>query len=333
MLHHRTLAHLDWFVVSGDAETAYAELGRACAPRIRAVVESAAVMAPLRQRAEWSPHLPHVLEASRNTPAHAELVALAAGAGIPTADLELLNLRGDLGTDGLGCTDVALCRPDGLVVAHNEDGPADFDCVAVTLDIDGRAPIWAFWTPGMIPANSFVITGHGLAHGCDAITVTTPAAAPGRHFVARGLADATTLDDARAHLRSTPSAGGFHYALTDWRRGAYAGVEAAAGQFAELADDPVAWHTNHLRAIDGLDAPAENSLVRGRTAATWELPDGDPVAWCLDQLGRRPMPEGVYRGPETLGTMVLDCRAEPALTLQAGGQPPETIRVEDLLNP
>ncbi|NNG20935.1 hypothetical protein HJ590_15480 [Naumannella sp. ID2617S] len=335
MFEHRDLAGTDWYHASGPRDQAFAELGKACADRIHRVLASAAVMDPIRDRVERSPHFESVLAASRRTPAHAELVALARGADAPIEDLEILNLRGDLGTDGLGCTDVAIATPTGPVVGHNEDGPADFDCVALTLTLEARTPIWVYWTPGMLPANSFVLTGNGLAHGCDAITVTRPADAPGRHFVARGLADCTGLTEATEYLRSNPSAGGFHHALTDWRAGAYAGVEAVAGQTAELPlRNGICWHTNHLLALDGLDTPGQNSLTRAATAAQWRPPDTDPVEWCLTRLAHTPMPEGVNRGSETLGTIVLDCRPNPAeLTLAVAGR--EIVRrpVTELLAP
>lgn len=322
MIKQQRLAGLDWFIVRGETETAFAELGRAGAERIRAVLATPSMRA-LRERAERSPHFTGVLAASRRTPAHAELRALAEGAGVPLADLEILNLRGDLGADPLGCTDVAVRGERGLVVAHNEDGPPEFDCVPLTLGIEGRAAIWVFWTPGMLPSNSFVVNELSLAYGCDSITVTQPALAPGRHFVARGLADCSSLSGALEYLRDNPSAGGFHYALTDWRTGEYVGVEAVAGQYAELPAEPgVSWHTNHLRALDGLDQPAENSLIRAKTASAWTRPDSDPVKWCVQQLARRSMPRGVFRGPETLGTMVLDCAAMPPNLTLVPGRPP-----------
>lgn len=322
MIRQQRLAGLDWFIVRGESATAFAELGRACADRIKAVLAGPSMPA-LRERAERSPHFTGVLAASRRTPAHAELCALAEGAGVPLAELEILNLRGDLGTDPLGCTDVAVRGERGLVVAHNEDGPPEFDCVALTLGLEDRAAIWVFWTPGMLPSNSFVVNELSLAYGCDSITVTQPALAPGRHFVARGLADCWSLDGALEYLRENPSAGGFHYALTDWRTGEYVGVESVAGQYAELPADPeVSWHTNHLRGLDGLDVPAENSLIRAETAAGWTLPEEDPVKWCVTQLARRRMPAGVYRGADTLGTMVLDCGAMPPRLTLVPGRPP-----------
>ncbi|GAB3622370.1 hypothetical protein GCM10027418_04520 [Mariniluteicoccus endophyticus] len=331
MIEQRDLGGLDWFVVRGEVEDAYAELGEACRDRIRRAVGSAAVMGPVHRRAERSPFLGDVLAATRRSPRHAILRGLARGADVPVAEIELLNLRGDLGTDGLGCTDVALRTPEGVVSAHNEDNEADFDPVALTLRVSGEPARWVFWTPGMVPANTYVVGERGLAYGCDSITVPRPAAAQGRHLAAYALAGAGSLAEVRDLLPRTPSAGGFHYAVTDWTTGAYAGFERVADRCVEMPEAPVQWHTNHLRVLDG-DEPSENSLVRGRTASGWVMPSGDPVGWCLDQLARTPMPDGVHRPGATLGTMVLDTRPPTArLTIAAGGRDPVTCEIGDLL--
>lgn len=342
-LEQRRLGELDWIVVAGDRDSAFAELGRHCAARIAALVGASEMLARLRGRAERSPHYAGVRERSRvDCPQQwAELECLAAGAGVDVEDLVLLNLRGDLGTDGTGCTDVAFRSGDDVVIAHNEDGSADFDCVMLTLLIEGDPAVSVFWYPGMLPSNSFVVTDSGLTWGCDAVQVERPAEAPGRHFIARAMQGARSIDELEEHLRHHPSAGGFAYAIGDWRGNAAAHLEAAAGRVSRVdLTDHLLWHTNHLRHLDGLDRAEAESLGRGEVAGRWR-PEGPPVEWCLDSLaGRGTDAGGVHRdgavgsvtpgASVTLGTLIVEC-ASGRITIAPRGRPPVTRDVESLL--
>lgn len=326
-LEQRRLNDLDWIVVSGDRTSVFTELGRHCADRIARLVGASDMLAGLRRRAEDSPYFDSISERSRiDCPQQwSELTALAAGAGVDLEDLVLLNLRGDLGTDGTGCTDVAFRSGGDVVIGHNEDGAIDFDCVMLTLLIDGDPAVSVFWYPGMLPANSFVITANGLAWGCDAVQVVHPAEAPGRHFVARAMQTAGSIDELEAHLREHPSAGGFAYAIGDWRHNAAAHVEAAAGHVSRVdLTDELLWHTNHLRQLDGLDTAEDGSLRRGEVAEEWR-PDGEALDWCLDSLARRGVDDGgVHRpggGSVTLGTLVVECAAGRITVVPRGAEP------------
>lgn len=331
-------------MVSGDRASVFTELGRHCADRIASLVGASDMLARLRGRAEKSPFYAGVCERSRvDCPQQwAELEALAAGAAVDLDDLVLLNLRGDLGADGTGCTDVAFRSGDDVVIAHNEDGSADFDCVMLTLLIEGDPAVSVFWYPGMLPANSFVVTDAGLAWGCDAVQVDRPAEAPGRHFIARAMQGARSIDELETYLREHPSAGGFGYAVGDWRGNAAAHLEAAAGQVSRADLTPPTdhlWHTNHLRRLEGLDTAETESLRRGEVATDWR-PAGDPVQWCLGALATRGTDDGgVHRDPVTgatgtgsvtLGTLIVECAAG-RITIAPRGRPAVTRELDSLL--
>lgn len=359
-LEQRRLGELDWIVVRGERGEVFEALGQHCAERIAAVVGTSELLPQLRTRAERSPHYAEVRERSRLDCAQqwAELQSLALGAGVDAEDLVLLNLRGDLGEDGTGCTDVAFRSGSEVVIAHNEDGSADFDCVMLTLVIDEDPAVSVFWYPGMLPANSFVITDTGLAWGCDAVQVDHPARAPGRHFIARAMQGASTIEELEEFLRSHRSAGGFAYAVGEWRGNRAAHLEAAAGQVSRVdlptdlpvdlptgsaatggrnSGTPLLWHTNHLRQLEGLDRAGEESVTRGEVAADWE-PTGSAVGWCLDSLAARGTSEGgVHRDAApgaatsvTLGTLILECESGQ-LTIAPRGRPVVTRSVPELL--
>ncbi|MFC4140694.1 MULTISPECIES: C45 family peptidase [unclassified Microbacterium] len=180
-----------------------------------------------------------------------ELAWIAEGAGIPERDMWARNLRGDLGRDGTGCSDLALTTDAGVLMGHNEDGSGELHEAIrlVTLDIEGDPAITAVWYPGMLPSNAFVTTTAGLAFGMDHVPVVTAnTEGAGRHFVARHAQRRQSGDSARAALSEVPCAGGFAFDIAD-ADGRADLIENAGGRVARTSG--AYRHTNHLRLIDG----------------------------------------------------------------------------------
>lgn len=180
-----------------------------------------------------------------------ELAWIAEGAGIPERDMWARNLRGDLGRDGTGCSDVAFVDGTGAVMGHNEDGDGELreEIRLVTLDIDGDPSLTAVWYPGMLPSNAFVTTSAGVTFGMDHVPVVhARSSGAGRHFVARHAQRQATGSDARAVLAEVPCAGGFAFGVAD-AAGRVDLIENAAGRVAQASGRYR--HTNHLRLLDG----------------------------------------------------------------------------------
>ncbi|MEN0138279.1 MAG: carcinine hydrolase/isopenicillin-N N-acyltransferase family protein, partial [Rhodococcus sp. (in: high G+C Gram-positive bacteria)] len=190
-----------------------------------------------------------------------------------------------------------------------------------TLHVDGDVPVTVQWYPGFLPSNTLSANAAGLVWGINHIQVTTPIAAPGRHFVARGLQQCSTFTDAVEFLRTHPSAGGFAYTIGDTDTGRVAVVETAAGRHAvrELSPERAfEWHTNHIRFMpDPPDrAPAgaatanlgqgDESLARGKVLETITPAREPDVDWFDRVLTGSPIPTGVHRtaaGDDPLATL------------------------------
>jgi hypothetical protein len=338
-LHEHRLGGLRWILLNGPDREAFGALGEHVREELAALAESWPVLPRLRRHVSGPPGR-DLLAAARQATAEsfpaewAELAAFAAGAGVPSDDLVLLNLRGDL---GLGW------RRERSVVAHNEDGALEDvgRCALLTMTGTGRPSVTAFWYPGFVPANAFALTGDGLIWTVDHLPVAAPGPGAGRHFVGRGLQrSARTVDDAIAYLRSRPSAGGFSYTVGD-RAGRVVNVEAAAGRHAVSEAGPglgpLLWHTNHGRYLSGAEPEAGGtSAARGETLDALGVPAEDPgPSWFLDVL-TSPPPGGVRsdpgpdgRGLTTLCTLVADLTAGEAV-IAARGEPPVAIPLADL---
>jgi len=348
-LREHKLGGLRWIVLHGPGREAFGALGEHVRGELAAPACAWPVLPRLRRHVSGPPGRDLLAAVRRATVESsgaewAELAAFADGAGVPFADLALLNLRGDLGLvdGGIGCSDLAWRRARS-VIAHNEDGaPEDVGrCGLLTLTGNGRPPVTAFWYPGFLPANAFVLTGDGLVWTIDHLPVASPGPGAGRHFVGRGLQRSVrTVEEAVGYLRSRPSAGGFAYTIGD-RAGRVVNVEAAAGRHAVVeagaGPGPLLWHTNHGRYVPGAEPEAHGtSAARGETLAALGIPAEDPgPSWFLGAL-TSPPPDGVRsdpgpggRGLTTLCTLVADLTAGEAV-IAARGEPPVAIPLADL---
>jgi Acyl-coenzyme A:6-aminopenicillanic acid acyl-transferase len=326
-LDEQRLGALRWIVLSGPGTEAFRALGRHMRAEIRAVVGQWDELALLRRHVAGPPGSERLAAVSRASEAGfphvwAELAALADGAGVPLGELALLNFRGDLGAvgDGGGCSDLAWRRRESFI-AHNEDDSEFFDgrTAMLTLALEGRPAVTAFWKPGFLPSTTFTVTGTGLVWAIDHLPTASPGALPGRHFVARGLQHrAGPLDRAAGYLRDHPSAGGFAYIIGD-RSGRIVTVEALAGRYASREvgpGGPLAWHTNHGRYLAGADAdPHGTSLARGEVLQALEIPAAEPdAAWFARILTGAGPPGGVRADPSPGGSSVTLCTVIANLT-------------------
>lgn len=253
-----------------------------------------------------------------------ELAWIAEGAGIPERDMWARNLRGDLGRDGTGCSDVAFSDGTGAVMGHNEDGTPELreEIRLVTLDIDGDPTVTAVWYPGMLPSNAFVTTTAGLTFGMDHVPVVVArTSGAGRHFVARHAQRQRTGEEARSALSRVPCAGGFAFDVAD-AAGRVDLIENAAGRVAQTSGRYR--HTNHLRLLDGTGegfaVPEDDEWLRESRNRLEALRACGPAESALDVLTALRAPGVLGRSEDlwTFVTAVVDTAADEVL-LQGSG--------------
>ncbi|WP_028245732.1 C45 family autoproteolytic acyltransferase/hydolase [Pseudoclavibacter soli] len=329
---------LPWTVIRGAREPVFRALGELHAEQIAGIRARAGQQwSELMTRVQhplWADRLSRVIErTTHQLPIEAqELSWMAVGAGLPELDLWVYNLRGDLGRDGIGCSDVCLATPHRLLMGHNEDGDAALagDIRLITLDIDGDPSCTVIWYPGMLPANSFVATSAGLAFGLDHVPVVTPDLdGCGRHFVARHAQRQPDGEAARAAVAGFSCAGGFSFDIADGPGRRADIVENAAGRVRGVCAPPdeVLCHTNHLRLVDGTEpglrvADDDEWMLESRarrlalTAAVGEVgaDDAASVRAALRAPGVLNRREDLW----TLATAVVDLLAD-TITVQARG--------------
>ena len=344
-LDEHRLGGLRWIVLRGPDREAFRVLGEHVRDEMATLTEAWPVLPRLRRHVSGPPGSARLAAVRRATAEHfgeewAELAAFAAGAAVALDDLALLNLRGDLGLvdGGIGCSDLAW-RRDRSLIGHNEDGAPENvgQCALLTLTLDDLPSVTAFWYPGFLPANAFVVTADGLVWTIDHLPVALPGDGAARHFVGRGLqTQVRTLDAAVDYLKVHPSAGGFAYTIGD-QTGRIVNVEAVAGHHAAVEPEPLLWHTNHGRYLPGAEpVPGGTSVARGQTLGALPVPEQDPgPSWFLSVLADAPLPGGVRADPRprssatTLCTFIADLTAGEAV-IAARDHWPATIPLPDL---
>lgn len=261
-----------------------------------------------------------------------ELRGMAEGMGIAYERAFIWNCRGDLRwPDDIspkmaaelseGCT--SLLMPTSTaghpVVAHNEDGSADYadQCFWLSaLPAEGPA-FESFLYPGMIAGHSMGANAAGIVQTINNIRVHDLKIGIPRHFICRAVLASDTLGSALSHIQRPDRAAGFHHNLGDATSGSLLSVEAPASAcvIKEITTAPSA-HANHLvfDPIKTLDQSITRSSEMRQIRATELLVETtnapiDPLSILLEsksdaEILRRPTDGGDDYG-QTLATGIF----------------------------
>jgi hypothetical protein len=191
----------------------------------------------------------------------AELEGMAEGAARPVEELFAVNLRGEFAgliaaqtqsgkfsaTAGQGCTDCLVLTPDAALIGHNEDGPpAGAGRMYVARITVGDNPNFhALCYPGFLPGNAFGFNESGILHTVNNVAPRPIKMGLSRHFLARSLLDARTLDDALRSITLSDRASGFNYNIGSLSERRLISVEVAPDQHHVHEVRGYYAHTNH----------------------------------------------------------------------------------------
>lgn len=270
----------------GDPFAIGAAIGRATAAGYHQRVRRTEQFRALDARWRGSDELRQLESAARAAyPDHLrEIEGLAHGLDHDFGSVFLWNCRGDLrlpetvsaatrAVAATGCTSLLLpATGDGpAVIAHNEDGAADFAGACAWAEIEpDRGPAFAsFLYPGMIPGNTFGLNAAGLVQTINNITPHDLKPGIPRQIVCRAILAAPGLDAALAILRRTDRASGFHHNLGEAPTRRLASAEAPASGCAVRVPTAPSAHANHLLAgqFAGLDQTVSASSRNRQQAA------------------------------------------------------------------
>jgi hypothetical protein len=199
-------------------------------------------------------HYPHYV---------AELQGMAEGAERPFEELFLVNLRGEYAglmalaefTDGVECSDCLVLNPDVAFIGHNEDGTsaALSQMFVVHVEPDRSPDFTALCYPGFLPGNAFGFNEPGVMHTIDAVSPNQVRVGLGRHFIARSLFDADSLEAAVMRATIPGRAAGFTYNIGSLPERRIVCLEVAPDQHHKHEVQGFYVHTNHYLQLDDVE--------------------------------------------------------------------------------
>jgi hypothetical protein len=191
----------------------------------------------------------------------AELEGMAEGAARPFQEIFLANLRGEfagliaLGQQAgnssapadSGCTDCLALTPEAALIGHNEDGPPAGlgNMFVARIAVDECPTFHALCYPGFLPGNAFGFNDSGILHTINHVAPRPIKVGLSRHFLARSLFDATTLDQALRSITVPERASGFNYNIGSLSERRVVSVEVAPESHHVQETQGYYSHTNH----------------------------------------------------------------------------------------
>lgn len=201
-----------------------------------------------------------------------ELEGIAEGANRPFRDIFLINLRGEyLGyineAGRRGCSDCSLLTDDVALIGHNEDGSPAFGphMYFVTVAIDGKPPFTACSYPGFLCGNAFGFNANGICSSIDNVRPDNIRAGLTRHFLARSLLDADSIDDAIIRVTPEGRASGFSYTIGSTIERRIVQVEVTPRSYHVYEIRGANFHANHILNMEDVAQtikPSSESRVR-----------------------------------------------------------------------
>jgi len=212
----------------------------------------------------------------------AELEGIAQGSGRPFKDLFLVNLREEYrillrGTEGQGCSDCVLVTDDVAFIGHNEDGSPTFrgNMYVVHARVEGKPAFTALSYPGFLCGNAFGFNAEGICFSVDHVQPQNGRVGVGRHFIARSLLEARSLDDAIKRVTVPERASGFSYTIGSIPERRVVLVEVAPEKHHVREIRSAYFHANHyqeLADVDQIIHPSSRARVERARAMMQKSP-------------------------------------------------------------
>jgi hypothetical protein len=233
---------------------------------------------------------------------------MADGSGRPFEEIFAVNLRGEFagliapvpqivgrpGTGVQGCTDCLVLTPDAALIGHNEDGPpaGSGNMLVVRVAVDNCPTFTALCYPGFLPGNASGFNELGILHSINHVAPRPVKVGVARHFIARSLLDARSLEDAVQRVTISGRAAGFNYNIGSLSERRIVSVEVSPERHHVHEVQGCYSHTNHYFQISNqkqtISPSSRKRLERCRTLcrATFPANSAQVLALLSDQTDR-----------------------------------------------
>jgi isopenicillin-N N-acyltransferase-like protein len=200
----------------------------------------------------------------------AELEGLAEGSRYSFEELFLVNMRGEyrgyMHSLSRGCSNCTLLTENAALIGHNEDGSPSFrgNLYVVHARIEGKPAFTALSYPGFLCGNAFGFNAEGVCFSVDHVRPRHLKVGLGRHFIARSLLEAESLDDAIRRVTVPARASGFSYTIGSIPERRIVQAEVAPESHHVVEIRGARFHANHyleLGAVDNMVEPSSRARV------------------------------------------------------------------------
>ena len=218
-----------------------------------------------------------------------ELEGMAKGACRPFEELFLVNMRGEyagyLRDAPRGCSDCAVLTDKVALFGHNEDGSPAFrgNLYLIRAQIEGKPVFTALSYPGFLCGNAFGFNEAGVCFSVDDVRPRATRVGVGRHFIARSLLEAHSLEDAIVRVTVPERASGFSYTIGSIPERRMVHVEVAPQAYHVRELEGVYYHANHYRELEGVEQIVGASS-RARVERADAILEETPVRGAADIL-------------------------------------------------
>jgi hypothetical protein len=153
---------------------------------------------------------------------------------------------------------------DKAVFAHNEDGSPIYQdqMYLVRLEVVGKPAFTAFCYPGFLPGNAFGFNSEGVCLSANNVRPKGIVNGLGRHFIARSLFEARSVEEAVQLATISDRASGFNYTIGSFKERRIVNVEVSPDKHHVFEINGCFFHANHyvkLSEIDQLVTPSSQA--------------------------------------------------------------------------
>ena len=199
-----------------------------------------------------------------------ELEGISEGAGVQFEELLIANLW-DIyegfapAPERSGCSTCCLVTPASIVFGHNEDNLPIYhnQMYLVRTEITGKPAFTTLCYPGFLPGRSFGFNSEGICFSSDAVQPKNIVTGLGRHFIARSMFEANSIEQAVRLATVSGRGSGFHYTICSLRERRIVSLEVSPDSHHVLEIRGRYFHANHyLRLVDVEQSVTSSSKAR-----------------------------------------------------------------------
>lgn len=181
-----------------------------------------------------------------------EIEGIAEGAGRPFEEIFIINLRGEFrsytkAASDQGCSTISLMTDEEAAFGHNEDGSEYYrdNAYVVEAKVTGKPSFTAYSYPGFLCGNAFGFNSEGICFSNNDVQPLDVQVGIGRHFIARSLFEATSIEDAVERVTPPKRAAGFNYTIGSVKERRIVNVAVSPKKHTVTEVEGIDYRTNH----------------------------------------------------------------------------------------